>query len=147
METDCHENSIPFEREESDEYSPSREEEGKSKGKKKGRASNQNICKKYHTEANKCLRQLGLYRMISSYIGKVYKRNYFIFVLMICQKANRLQEFIELYGRRVIALTSKCQEVMQSSFRGSPQSKHNQQLLHALLGSLEALAKFQAGQV
>jgi hypothetical protein len=54
------------------------------------RASNQNICKKYHTLANRCLRKVQIYKYLSPYIKHVHKRNYFIFVLITCQKTGKL---------------------------------------------------------
>lgn len=51
--------------------------------KKKKRNSDQNICKKCHTFANKCLRDLKVYKYISPFIEKIHKRNYFIIALII----------------------------------------------------------------
>lgn len=62
---------------------------GKSK-KKKDRPSDQNICKKYHTFANKCLRGLKIYKHISPFVEKIHKRNYFIIALIISEKCNKL---------------------------------------------------------
>ena len=65
--------------------------------KKKDRKSDQNLCKKYHSYANKCLRILKIYKYLSPYIKKIYKRNYFIFALIVAQKAGKLNEFMQLY--------------------------------------------------
>ena len=46
---------------------------------------------------------IGLYKFIQPECKKVHKRNYFIFVLMIADKAHKLQEFKKLYTYKVKA--------------------------------------------
>lgn len=53
---------------------------------KKKRVSDQNICKRYHSIANRCLRKLKIYGKMFNFTSKSHKRNYFVILMIVAKK-------------------------------------------------------------
>lgn len=71
------------------------------KKQRRERPTDHNVCKKFHTIANKCLRNLKIYNFIKSESKKIHKRNYFILVLIVAEKTKKFHEFKKLYSKKI----------------------------------------------
>lgn len=83
------------------------------------RISDQNVCKKYHGIANRCLKNMNLYHHMIPYAHQIHKKNYFIYVLVLVQKANKLENFIQIYEEYATECAFECKRIFSHTFAGN----------------------------